>query len=538
MAKFKTLVPVVLMVALLLAACSTAPTTPDSDVSTEPGPATAPGNRTVTIPLIGDPTPWPVNPPGLISDIMVGKTLFNTLVRYSDEDGVTPVPDLAVSWEPSEDATVWTFNLREDVKWHDGTPFTADDVVFTFQAIMNPDVASRWRSALPTLDNVEALGNHTVRFTFRAPFSPLLTTLAYNLSIVPKHLLEGQDLKSPQAFIDNPVGTGPFKYQSHVSGSHFVVQANPDYYEGRPEIDQVVFKVMPDVNAQIAALKSGDMDIVWTVPPMHMAALENEGNIEFTQVSVPQWYWFPVNLNNPIFADKRVRQAMAYGLDRQAIVDQIVGGQGEVASGPLPSVLSWIPRDTFTVYPFDPDKAKQLLAEAGWTPGADGILVNSSGEKFGFTLLADKGDPVREQIYLVAHDQWRKLGMDVDIQYTEWNTILSLYAEGKFDSRLGWWVIKPDPDIYDYFHTDGALNQIRYSNPEVDRLLELGQATVDTAERADIYRQVQEILIDDQPSIFLYYPVEVRATSKRLQGLPPIAYRDALLYLHKARLVD
>lgn len=470
--------------------------------------------------------------PGLISDIMVGKTLFNTLVRFSEKDGVTPVPDLAESWTSSPDAKEWTFKLRKDVKWHDGKPLVADDVVFTFKAIQDPKIGSRWRTSIAALDKVEAVDANTVKFTFKTAFAPMLATIAYNMSIVPKHLLDGKDLKAPQEFIKNPVGTGPFKFKEHVNGSHFVVEANTDYHEGAPKIQRVVFKVMPDVNAQVAAFKGGEMDIVWTVAPQHMETLKSVA--DFTRVNVPQWSWIPLNLTNPLFTDKKVRQALSLGLDRKAIVDKVLGGQGEVADGPIPKVLSWVPRDTFKAFPYDPEKAKQVLAEAGWKPGPDGILTNAEGKKFSFTLLADKGDPIREQIYLVAGDQWKKLGMDIKVQYTEWNTILQLYREGKYDARVGWWVIKPDPDLFDYFHTKGGLNQIRYSNAEVDKLLEEGQRTVDMAARAKIYSKLQEILIDDQPSIFLYYPVEVRATSKRLQGMPNIAYRDAMLYLHKA----
>lgn len=543
--RLRSAIAVLMLLAMVLSACSGGGSQPPSGGNAgggtggSPAPSQPPASDgptgSVTIPLIGDPTPWPVVAPGLISDIMVGKTLFNTLVRFSEEDGVTPVPDLAESWSSTEDATEWTFNLRKDVKWHDGRPFTAEDVVFTFDAVMDPNVGSRWRGGWVSLDTVTAVDEHTVKFTFKTPFAPMLATLAYNLSIVPKHLLDGQDLKAPQEFIKNPVGTGPFTFKEHVSGSHFVVEANANYHEGAPKIQRVIFKVMPDVNAQVAAMKAGEMDIVWTVAPMHEETLKD---VNYTRVNVPQWYWIPVNLTNPLFQDKRVRQALSLGLDRHSIVEQILGGQGEVADGPIPKVLSWIPRDTFEPYPYDPDRALALLAEAGWKPGADGVLTNEKGEKFSFTFLADKGDPLREQIYLVAGGQWKKLGIDVTMQYTEWNTILQLYRDGEYDARVGWWVIKPDPDLYDYFHSKGGLNQIKYSNPKVDELLEQGQQLVNMEDRAKVYQELQEILIDDQPSIFLYYPIELRATSKRLQGLPAIAYRDAMLYLHKAWVTD
>lgn len=493
--------------------------------------------NTLTVPLVGDPTAWPVNPPGLISDIMVGKVLFNTLVRFSFDDGSTVVPDLAKSWDVDADSRVWTFHLRDDVKWHDGHPFTARDVVFTVETIRNPKVASRWNAAFVTLDTVEALDDFTVRFTFTEPFAPLLSTLAYNISIVPEHVLSAMDLSlpsGPTAFVTHPIGTGPYRFVEQVSGSHFVVEANPDYHEGVANIQRVYFQVMPDVNTQVAQLVTGEMDISWTVEPIHLQRLRQASNVSISAVRIPRWDWIPLNLENPLFQDKRVRQAMMFALDRQSLVDVVLAGYGEVADGPIPPAIAWVPRDGVPQYPYAPERALELLAEAGWTRGSDGLLRNAAGDTFTFTLLADRGNPTRDQIYLVAQDAWRSIGMDIQIETTEWNTVLARYREGTYDARLGWWVIKPDPDLYDYFHSNGALNQIRYSNAEVDALLERGRTVADEAGRAAIYHELQVLLAEEVPSVFLYYPTEVRATSTRISGLPPIGYRDALLYIHLA----
>lgn len=494
---------------------------------------------TLRAPLIGDPTAWPINPPGLISDIMVGKTLFNNLVRFSFEDGSTVVADLAESWEVDADSRVWTFNLRDDVVWHDGTPFTAADVVFTVEAIRSPDIASRWNAAFVTLDTIEALDDHTVQFTFREPFAPLLSTLAYNLAIVPAHVLSEMDLSQPSgptAFVTNPIGTGPFRFVEQVSGSHFILEANPDYHEGAPGIARVEFRVIPDVNAQVAQLLTGELDIAWTVQAIHYDRLAAASAIVLNEVNVPRFDWIPLNLSNPLFQDMRVRQAMAMALDRNTMVDVVFGGFGEVATGPIPPSIAWVPRDGAINWPYDPERAIALLAEAGWVRGSDGLLRNDAGETFRFTLLADRGDPTRDAVYLVAQDAWSSIGMDIQIETTEWNTVLARYREGTYDARVGWWVIKPDPDLYDYFHTNGALNQILYSNPVVDDLLERGRAVADEADRAVIYAELQQILAEEQPSIILYYPTEVRASNARVQGLPDIGFRDSLTWLHRASL--
>jgi peptide/nickel transport system substrate-binding protein len=501
--------------------------------------ALAQSSNTLTAPLIGDPTAWPINPPGLISDIMVGKTMFNNLVRFSFDDGSTVVADLAHSWEVDADSRVWTFFLRDDVTWHDGAPFTAADVIFTVETIRSPDVASRWSAAFVTLDTIEALDDHTFRFTFVEPFAPLLSTLAYNLAIVPEHILADLDLSMPSgptAFVTNPIGTGPFRFVEQVSGSHFNLEANPDYHEGRPAIDRVEFKVMPDVNTQVAQLLTGELDITWTVEPIHFDRLSRSTAIEIRDVQVPRFDWIPLNLSNPLFQDKRVRQAMSHALNRQQMVDVILGGYGTLADGPIPPSIAWVPRDGVPQFDYDTERALELLADAGWTRGSDGLLRNAAGETFTFAMLADRGNPTRDQVYLVAQDAWRSIGMDITIETTEWNTVLARYRAGDYDARVGWWVIKPDPDLYDYFHTNGALNQILYSNPMADDLLERGRAVSDLDERAAIYNQLQILLADEQPSVFLYYPTEVRAASTRVEGLAPIGFRDSLTWLHLASL--
>lgn len=492
----------------------------------------------LNVPLVGDPTVWPVNPPGLISDIMVGKVMFNTLVRFSFEDGSTVVPDLATDWKVNDDSTVWTFYLRDDVRWHDGEKFTADDVVFTVNALRDPAIASRWGDAFVTLDDIVALDDYTVEFTFEQPFAPLLSTLAYNLSMVPKHVLEDMDLSTPTgptAFVTNPIGTGPYKFVEQVSGSHITVEAYEDYHEGPANISDVTFKVIPDVNAQVAQLLTGELDISWTVEPTHLRRLQASGQVVLNEVTIPRWDWIPLNLDNPVFQDVRVRQAMMHALDREALVSVVLGGYGEVAHGPIPPAIAWVSQEGTRKYEYDPEKARELLAEAGWTLGSDGLLRNEAGNTLRFTLLADRGNPTRDQIYVVAQEAWKQVGMDINIESTEWNTILIRYREGDYDSRLGWWVIKPDPDIYDYFHSKGALNSINYSNPEVDRLLEAGRAISDIDERARIYHELQVLLSEEVPSVFLYYPTEVRAVNKQVTGLPDIGYRDALAYLHLAQ---
>lgn len=463
---------------------------------------------------------------------MVNKCLFNALVKYSFDDGVTPVPDLATSWETSPDGKTWIFNLRTDVRWHDGVDFTAEDVKFTFDTILDPSIGSRWRSTWQVIESIDVVDPHTVRMNLSAPMGSMLPLLAYNTFIVPKHKLQGQDLKSPPDFIAHPIGTGPFKFKEHVSGSYYHVQAYEDYYEGRAILDGIAFKVIPDVNVQIAQMIAGELDLTWTIEPSVMPIVQGIPNLALTTVDVPQYFFIALNNENPLFADKRVRQALAHGLDRDLMIKEALAGSVTRADSVVHPVMQWCYTDDVHKYEYDPDRARALLTDAGWTPGADGILAKG-GQKFSFTITQDRGNPTREQLVIVAQQYWKALGMDVRLEFTEWNALMLEYREGRYDAHLNWWITAPDPDFQSYFGSTGTSNRPRYKNPELDKILEAGRSATTPETRAPYYHEMQKILAEELPCIWLFYHKEIRAHNTRIQGLPNIGYRDALMYMHR-----
>lgn len=477
--------------------------------------------------LAGNPTAYPITAPGGINDVLVNKVIYSSLIQYRLTDGVIElVGDLAESWEANEDLTEFTFKLAPGFTWHDGTPVTSADVVFTIESILNPDVNAPNRGNLSSIESVSAPDDQTVVFSLSIPFADLPIMLGYNLGIVPKHLLEGQDLNEPVDFLQSPVGSGPFKFKELSAGNFLEVEANPDYVTGPPLLDGIVFKVIPDGNARVTQVRSGEIDFTIVEPPQ-VDSLSDASNLTVREVPQVQYYFLAVNHTSPVMQDPLVRRAISMALDKPAIIENILQGFGQEATGPINPLLGDVYTSEVTTYPYDPEGAAALLDEAGWTLDGD-VRVNDAGETLSVVLNGPQGYPVLEQILIYTQQELQNLGFEVDLQIDEWTVHLDKYRNQQYDLLLQWWITPPTPDLYNHYHTDSPSNWWKYSNPEVDELILAGRAAADPAERVDIYHQLQGILADDLPVIFLYYGRELQAVSNRTQGFPEMGYRDAL----------
>ena len=480
------------------------------------------------LPLINDPIMNPLLAPDLGS-ILVNKVLFPGLVR-PDED-LQPTPDLAKSWKVTNAGLVYTFTLRDDVKWHDGVPFTADDVVFTFRTAINPKSGSRLASDFSAIKTVEAVNKTTVRFVLTKPFAPFLILLGHNAGILPKHLLEGKDLNTLSSFNRVlPIGTGPFKVTRVMPGSRITLEVNNAYYGTKPKLAGITFKVVPDLNTQVAQLKSGELNWI-TVEPNNLPSVQNDPNVIIKQANAIQHYLVFFNQKNPLFVDPLVRRAMQYAVNRKAIIDGVLKGYADYPTGTIPTALSKFYDKSIKPIQYNPDQARKLLAQAGWKASKDGQLSNAKGEPFKFTLIVDKGNPSREQSALAVQQDLKRVGMDVTLQTLEFATLVRDYlVPGKFDANLIWWTTPPDPDQYSFYATGQDNNESAYSNSKADSLLKRGRETTDLAARQAIYKSYQRLTMQDPPVLVLYYPKELQAISKLLLGVPNLGIRDALRY--------
>jgi peptide/nickel transport system substrate-binding protein len=484
----------------------------------------------------GNPTAYPITIPGKLVDILVDKTIFSTLVKYELRNGaIHVVPDLAQSWTANASLTEYTFRLRPGVKWHDGQPFSADDVKFTMDATLNPKVNAGMAGVVSAIAQTSVVDANTVKFTLKYPYAPLPVMLGYNVAIVPKHLLENQDLNQPVQFIRNPVGTGPFKFKTFAQDSYLEVSANPDYYFGAPMLDGIVFKVIPDGNVRLAQLKSRDIDFTVIDPPQ-VAAVQGATGIELRRAPQVNYYFFAINHDLPKFADVRVRQALTYAIDKQAIVKSILKGDGRPATGPINPLLGAYYNPNVETYPYSLEKAQALLAEAGWKKGSDGVLANGKGEKFTLLFNGPKGYPVMEQVMTYAQQQYQKLGFDVTLDIVDWPVHLQKYHDRKYDLLMEWWITPPDPDLYDHYYSRSSDNWWGYKNAALDQMLIKARSEPDPQKRVAMYHEIQVMIAKDVPLVYLYYPPELQAVSSRTQGLPLIGYRDALTWMSKVWL--
>ncbi len=449
--------------------------------------------------------------------------VYNGLVRYNKD--LILEGELAESWEISPDNLTITFHLRKGVKWHDGVPFTSADVLFTYRLYVDPATPTAYAEAYRQVAKAEAPDPYTFRVTYPKPYAPALGS--WGVSILPKHLLEGKEItQSPLS--RHPVGTGPYRFVEWKPGEKVVLEANADYFEGRPYIKRVVYRIVPDQSTQFMELRSGGLDFMNLTPIQYRTQTDT---LAFRRLFAKYRYlafnytYLGYNLERPLFRDRRVRQALSYAIDKQEIIDGVLLGLGEVATGPY-KPDTWVYNPKVKRYSHDPDRARQLLAEAGWkdTDG-DGIL-DRDGRPFRFTIVTNQGNDLRIKTAEIIQRRLKEIGIGVKIRVVEWATFLKEFIHpGNFDACILGWSGGPEPDQYNIWHSSKIgprqLNFIHYRNPEVDALLEKGRRTFDRAERKKIYDRFQEILAEDQPYTFLYVAEALPAVSRRFRGIEP-----------------
>lgn len=473
---------------------------------------------------IGEPT---ILIPMLASDSAshhIAGLIFNGLVKYDTDLSV--IGDLAESWDISKNGLVITFHLRKGVKWSDGIEFTADDVMFGYETIINDKTPTAYSEDFRQVKKAEVIDKYTFRVTYAKPFAPALTSWG-NLVVLPKHLFKGKDITKNE-FTRAPIGLGPYKLKRWVEGQELVLNSYKDYFEGRPYIDNYIFRIIPDLATMFLELKAGGIDMMGLTPVQFAKQTESDFfQSNFQKFRYPQfaYTYMGFNLKHPFFKDKRVRQAIAYAIDKNEIVDVILFGLGTPATGPyVPN--TWPYNPNVKKYDYNPDKARQILKESGWedTDG-DGIL-DKDGKPFSFTILTNMGNSLRINTATIIQWRLKKIGIKVKIRTLEWSTLINEFIDKRrFEAVILGWSIGLDPDQYDIWFSgktkEKELNFVSYSNPEVDELLEKGRGTFDIEERKKAYFRIQEILADELPYIFLYVPEATQIIHSRFRGIMP-----------------
>jgi peptide/nickel transport system substrate-binding protein len=459
----------------------------------------------------------------------VGGQIYSGLVTFDKDLNV--VPDLAESWTFSADCRQLTFRLRDNVRWHDGKPFTADDVIFTHAAMVHPKTPTPYREDFAAVERIEALDARTIAITYKTPYAKGLQS--WSMYMLPKHLLEsyvkeGKLREAPQNRT-SPVGTGPYRFKEWKSGEKVVLTANPDYFvAGRPHISRIVYRVIPSQATIFLELKAKGVDGASLTALQYKRQTDfpafKKAYNRFRYVSNTVTY-FAFNLKDPRFADKRVRHAIAHAINKRELIDHVILGLGQVATGPyLPN--TWPHNPEVAGLAYDPARAKQLLAEAGWKErNAEGYLVKD-GTPFAFEILTNQGNDERKKVSEIIQAALREIGLKVDVRIVEWATLLKEHVRKRnFDALVLGWGLGLDADRFGLFHSSKTrpedFNVASYANAEVDELLERGRATCVQDERARAYRRVHAILADDVPVLFLYHREALDAVSSRVRGVKP-----------------
>ena len=438
------------------------------------------------------------------------------------------VGDVAKTYKISKDQKTITFYLKKGVKWQDGFPVTAKDVYFAYKLITNPKVPSPYSSEFKEVKEFKLVSPYEFKVVYKRPFAPALLSWG-NLVILPEHLLKGKSVYYlSQVFGRKPVGNGPFVLEKWIPQTEIVLRYNPLYYKGRPYLDKIIYKIIPDPSTMFMELKAGGVDWISLTPLQYLQFIRDKKlQKRFRVYKFPSFSftYLGYNLKFWLFKSAEVRRALCYAINKKEIVKGALLGQGLPAYGPYPPNAWYYNPSIKKICYYDPRKAKELLKKAGFKPGKGGVLYKD-GRPFEFTLLVPQGSVSRLLTAQIIQQQLKKLGIKVKIRVVEWTTLINQFIIPRhFQAVILGWVLSPDPDIYELFHSSQikppGFNFVGYSNPKLDELLDEGRHTFDRQKRKKIYYEVQEILARDQPYTFLYIPFSLEAVSKRIKGIKP-----------------
>ena len=495
----------------------------------------------------------PAKPTGqIVAGISQEPTVFNPLLVHIEVDegvymnlfsplwSVDPqgrfIPELATEIPTSENGGIsedglnWRVKLRPGVVWHDGTPFTADDVKYSLDLINDKDFPAGTRTGHELVRDVTVVSPTEVTWKMEKAFAPYPSILAWTF-IVPKHLLSAESDPRKPKFASAPVGTGPFKWQDRVPGDHITLVASDKFFGSGPHVERLVFKYIPDLTVLYTQFRTGDIDYIGLqgITADHYGEAKTLPGRKVVVAPQPFIENYAFNLARPEFADPVVRHALYASTDKDTIIKEIYYGLMSESESFLPK-QSWAFNPQLPKHQYDPDAAKRMLDEAGWKPGAGGVR-EKNGARLEFTSSTTAGNHLREQVQQFLQQGWQDVGAKMTIKNLPPAVMWGDYwVQSQFDTGVVGidFMSGPDPEVSDYFRSTACpakggsgQNTFQYANPEVDTLLTQGGTTLDQGARAPIYRRIQELVRNDLPVLPLFQYALVEGTKDKLVGHAP-----------------
>jgi peptide/nickel transport system substrate-binding protein len=521
------------------------------------------------------PTPPPIPEGGFVTEVSFADAkILNPILSTDDsssdvhellfgaaldEDPYTGelVPELTEGWEVSEDGLTYTFKVRDGILWSDGTPVTAKDFAFTYQALMSGELDTPRLSNVEYIEEINLIDDMTVEFVFSEVNCAALPDL--QLGWLPAHMYgdDFTDIMTNTLNTEPTVTNGPFLFQEWVKDDHITLVRNPDYYLGAPHLDGWIYKIVPNATVGVQQLKTGEVDVYDEIEPKYLVEMEMQDHLSLFkyfddgytfigfQMGVPDDPQPRLNEDgsvneahgvHPILSDPRVRHAITYATDRNAVISKVIFGQGVPLEANTLPAIEWAYNNELPPRPYDLEQAAALLEDAGWSDqDGDGVrechgcLHADEGTPLKLNLITNAGNETRENIGLILQDQLGEIGFEIEFEAMEWNAFVGTLVGQTFDMCIvGWTSMGSDPDDEGTFASqndlpDAAFNFVSYYNPEVDDLLKSAKTFPGcrAEDRGPLYKQVQSIIYEEAPYTFLYVPRDTLAYNKRIGGMEP-----------------
>jgi len=526
----------------LLTACSSESDTQSSisyDSISDNSPAF--GDRLITA-SIGDASTLIPMIAGDSASHEIAGWLYQPLLKFDKNLNITG--QLAQSWEVSKDGLSIVFHLRPNISWSDGQAFTSADCAFTLALIQDEHTQSAYKSDYAKVTAFETPDKHTFIVHYAEVYSPALSTWA-GLAIMPKHIFKDEDIMQTDLARHPKATLGAYILKDWQAQQSITLRANPNYYAGKVWISERMTRIIPDSATQFLELTAGHIDQMGLTPTQYSRLFESKKVLKahYDRYKYLQsvYTYLGFNLQRPLFQDQRVREAIAYAIDRQELIDGVLLGLGEIIASPYKPGTSWV-NQSLKPRAFNPDKAKRMLADAGWTDSDNDGYLDKAGKALSFTIITNNGNKQRADTATIIQQRLKQIGVRVNVRLIEWSAFIENFINKRqFDAVILGWSLTPEPDQYNIWHSsqtgERQFNFLSYNNAKVDEALLAATRTFNQEKRKQWYDIMQQEIYNDVPVVFLYAPYSLPVVHKRFQGIKPapagIGYNSEFWYVPK-----